>query len=175
MSTISLRAGGRALAVRLVPEAGGFAGTVDDLRHRVTVLALGAASTPAAGVTTQEVALEVDGRVHRALVARARGRVLVALDGRVHVFETGAEASGRSAAGRAGSGVVTAPMPGKIVAVLVTKGDAVEPGQPLVVLEAMKMETTLAAEIAGTVAAVHGTAGGMVDGGALLVEITPAA
>jgi len=173
MSTTTLRTGGRTLAVRLTPAAGGFAATVDDAAHRVALLALGAASMPAAGVTTQEVALDVDGRVHRALVARASGRVLVALDGRVHVFETGAEASG-GAARHAGSGVVTAPMPGKIVAVLVKAGDAVEPGQPLVVLEAMKMETTLAAEIAGTVAAVHGTAGGMIDGGAVLVEITPA-
>jgi len=172
MSTTTLRTAGRTLAVRLAPEAGGFAATVDDAAHRVVLLALGAASMPAAGVTTQEVALDVDGRVHRALVVRASGRVLVALDGRVHVFETGAEAGG--AAGHAGSGVVTAPMPGKIVAVLVKPGDAVEPGQPLVVLEAMKMETTLTAEIAGTVAAVHGAAGGMVDGGALLVEITPA-
>jgi len=175
MSTTTLRAGDRTLSVRLAPEPGGFAATVDDAAHRVAVLALGAASMPAAGVTTQEVALEVDGRVHRALVARASGRVLVALDGRVHVFETGAEGGGGSAAARAGSGVVSAPMPGKIVAVLVEAGDAVEAGQPLIVLEAMKMETTLAAEIAGTVAAVHGTAGGMVEGGALLVEITPAA
>jgi biotin carboxyl carrier protein len=100
--------------------------------------------------------------------------VLVALEGRVHAFATGAEAAAGTAVARAGSGVVVAPMPGKIVAVLVQPGDTVEPGQLLVVLEAMKMETTLAAEIGGTVAAVHGAAGSMVDAGAVLIEITPA-
>ena len=72
-------------------------------------------------------------------------------------------------------GLTVAPMPGKVLQVLVGIGDAVEPGQPLVVLEAMKMETTLRAEIAGTVAAVGASPGDMVEAGAALVEITPPA
>jgi 3-methylcrotonyl-CoA carboxylase alpha subunit len=55
--------------------------------------------------------------------------------------------------------------------VLVAVGDAVEAGQPLVVLEAMKMETTLRAEIAGTIAAVGASPGDMVEAGAALIEI----
>jgi biotin carboxyl carrier protein len=65
-------------------------------------------------------------------------------------------------------------MPGKVIAVLVAAGDTVEAGQPVVVLEAMKMESTLAAEVAGTVAAVSATPGATVGAGELLVEITPA-
>jgi len=75
-----------------------------------------------------------------------------------------------SAAG-GGSAMVVAPIPGKVVAVKVAEGDAVEPGQPLVVLEAMKMENELVAERAGTVRAVHVGPGETVDAGAALVEI----
>ena len=50
---------------------------------------------------------------------------------------------------------VVAPMPGTVIRVLVAPGDAVEARQPLVVLEAMKMETPLVAPYAATVAAVH--------------------
>ena len=56
--------------------------------------------------------------------------------------------------GSGGSGTITAPMQGTIVKVLVNPGDAVEVGQALLVLEAMKMENTISAESAGTVAEV---------------------
>ena len=160
--------------VRLVPEEGGFAATIADTLHHVVVLAAGPRSAAAGGATAEELALEIDGRPRRALVVRVRDRVLVALDGRVHAFETGEAARGTGHGG-AGSNVVTAPMPGKVVAVLVATGDAVEPGQPLVVLEAMKMESTFAAEIAGVVRAVHAVAGALVDAGQVLVELEPAA
>jgi biotin carboxyl carrier protein len=48
-------------------------------------------------------------------------------------------------------------------------------GQPLVVLEAMKMESTLAAELEGRVRAVHAVAGALVDAGQVLVELEPPA
>ena len=66
---------------------------------------------------------------------------------------------------------LTAPIPGKVVAIKVAPGDEVVPGQALVVLEAMKMENELAAEQAGRVAAVHVTEGDTVESGELLVEI----
>ena len=66
---------------------------------------------------------------------------------------------------------LTAPIPGKVVAVKVVPGDEVVPGQSLIVLEAMKMENELAAEQAGRVAAVHVASGDTVESGQLLVEI----
>ncbi len=66
---------------------------------------------------------------------------------------------------------LTAPIPGKVVAVKVAPGDEVVPGQPLVVLEAMKMENELAAEQAGRVVEVHVIEGATVDGGELLIEL----
>ena len=167
-----LRLGTRTLAVGLVPEGDGWAATVDGAAHRVTRLTPGPRTTAAGGAAVEELALEVDGRPHRALVARSRDRVLVAIAGRVWAFESGEEA--RGAHGAAGSGEVTAPMPGKVIAVLVAEGDQVEAGQPLVVLEAMKMESTLVAEVAGRVRSVRAVAGATVAAGDLLVEIAAA-
>jgi biotin carboxyl carrier protein len=62
-------------------------------------------------------------------------------------------------------------MPGTVVRVLVAAGDSVEPRQPLVVLEAMKMETPLVSPYAALVQAVHVTEGDRVAGGAVLVEL----
>jgi len=109
--------------------------------------------------------------VHRRV--RSRDRIHVALDGHAYVFERVDDAHGGSAGG-AGSGSVVAPMPGKVVKVLVAVGDVVTAGQPLIVVEAMKMETTLVAEIDGTIATVGADVGAMVDAGAVLVAITPA-
>ena len=76
-----------------------------------------------------------------------------------------------SGARESGPSRLTAPIPGKVVAIKIAPGDEVSPGQPLIVLEAMKMENELSAEQAGTVAAVHVTDGATVEGGELLVEL----
>ena len=66
---------------------------------------------------------------------------------------------------------VVAPMPGKIVRVLVQSGEVVRARQPLVVVEAMKMENELRAGRDGMVAEVHASEGQSVDAGALLVLV----
>ncbi len=66
---------------------------------------------------------------------------------------------------------VSAPMPGTVIKVLVAPGDRVQARQPLVVLEAMKMETPLASPYDATVRALHVAEGDRVAGGALLVEL----
>ena len=62
-------------------------------------------------------------------------------------------------------------MPGTVIRVLVSVGDAVAARQPLVVLEAMKMETPLVSPYDATVLAVHVSDGDRVAGGAVLVEL----
>jgi biotin carboxyl carrier protein len=62
-------------------------------------------------------------------------------------------------------------MPGKVVRVLVKAGDAVTARQPVVVVEAMKMENELRASRDGTVAEIHVREGMSVDAGALLLVI----
>ena len=69
---------------------------------------------------------------------------------------------------------MTAPMPGRVVKLLVEVGDQVQAGTPVVVVEAMKMENELCADHAGVVTKVVATVGQNVEGGAALVELGPA-
>jgi len=78
--------------------------------------------------------------------------------------------NGKAAGGR-GPSRIEAPIPGKVVSIKVAVGDEVEPGQSLVILEAMKMENELTAEQAGRVSAVHVEAGQTVDHGTPLVDL----
>ena len=66
---------------------------------------------------------------------------------------------------------ITAPMPGTVIQVLVAEGDSVRPRQPLLVLEAMKMETPLTSPYEAVVRALHVAQGDRVDRGALLLEL----
>jgi biotin carboxyl carrier protein len=79
--------------------------------------------------------------------------------------------SAKKGSGSAGGGVVKSPMPGRVVKVLVAKGDKVQAGQGLLVLEAMKMENEVKAKAAGTVTEVHVTTGSAVEGNAKLVTL----
>ena len=71
-------------------------------------------------------------------------------------------------------GHVTTSMPGTIIDVLVVMGEKVEAGTPLLVTEAMKMETEIQAPVAGTVTAIHVAKGESVNPDETLIEIEPA-
>ena len=77
----------------------------------------------------------------------------------------------RKKADKANQGEIGATLSGSVVKVLVEKGQAVTKGTPLVVTEAMKMETTIAAPISGIVAQIHVTAGNRIESGDCLLEI----
>jgi len=77
---------------------------------------------------------------------------------------------GKGGAG-GGSREVRSPMPGRVVNVLVAVGDEVAAQQAVVVVEAMKMENELRANVAGRVESVHVKAGDAVEGSALLVRL----
>lgn len=72
----------------------------------------------------------------------------------------------------AGADAQTAPMPGKILELKVAAGERVEQNQTVLILEAMKMENAIVAEHAGTVSAIHVTAGQMVNPGDALFTIS---
>ena len=106
---------------------------------------------------------------------RESGDLLVAVDGRTMPVRVVApeRSRKRSGAGTDGTGPqrIVAPMPGKVVRVLVKPGDTVTARQGLVVVEAMKMENELRAARAGTVATVSVAEGQSVDAGAVLAVV----
>jgi 3-methylcrotonyl-CoA carboxylase alpha subunit len=115
------------------------------------------------------IAVELD---DRRLIAS-----VVAVDDKRSVFLQGSTYSllrddplHRVDAGDSHGGGLTAPMPGKVVALLAQAGQKVEKGTPLLILEAMKMEHTITAPAAGTVKAFCYAAGEQVADGAALVE-----
>ncbi|THF64024.1 acetyl/propionyl/methylcrotonyl-CoA carboxylase subunit alpha [Pseudothauera nasutitermitis] len=116
---------------------------------------------------------DFDGRRLDATVIAAAGRrhvfvqgrawVLAAVDPLHHAGEGGGAEGG-------GGWQMRAPMPGKVIALVASAGARVEKGAPLLILEAMKMEHTIAAPAAGTVKAFRFGVGDQVGDGAELVE-----
>lgn len=104
-----------------------------------------------------------------------RGELLVSLGGRTVVVRVNGRRRGRGAADLAGHAAgaqsIVAPMPGRVVRVLVGNGDVVSARQPVVVVEAMKMENELRAPKAGTVKDLSVTAGVSVEAGRVLLVI----
>lgn len=74
-------------------------------------------------------------------------------------------------AGAAGSVTVAAPMPGKILAVKASVGQAVKKGDVILVLEAMKMENDIVAPQDGTIATINAAAGDSVEAGAVIATL----
>ncbi len=79
----------------------------------------------------------------------------------------------RQDVGGAGSAIIKAPMPGKVIAVHVNEGDVVELGAPIIVLEAMKMEHTLTAAVSGIVKTMATELNAQVEESELLVVLEP--
>jgi acetyl/propionyl-CoA carboxylase alpha subunit len=117
------------------------------------------------------VSLLVDGRSLDALLERRPWGYLVSIPGgryEVVLADAALAAAHRPAAGESR---VVAPMPGKIVRILVEPGQLVDARQALVVVEAMKMENELKATRAGTVREVRVQEGQAVEGGAVLLVV----
>ena len=129
-----------------------------------------AADDGAAGTLVQRnTTVEVNGKRFDIKMWVPEGLAVVA-PGRAVAKKTARAATAAGAAGD-GSGNVTAPMQGTIVKILVEVGQAVEAGQAVVVLEAMKMENQIAAEKTGTVKEIKVTTGDTVGAGDVVVVI----
>jgi biotin carboxyl carrier protein len=120
-----------------------------------------------------ELTLTVDGVTHTALSAQDGSTHFVAIDGEVFELKK-PEARRARRMQHHGEDNLTASMPGQITRVLIGEGDAVQRGQPLIVLEAMKMEIKIAAPHDGRVVKVLVQPGQVVDRGQALIEMTTA-
>jgi len=130
--------------------------------YRITSTATGVADLTVERRDGYQGRVRVGDRSYRTVVSVQGTVIRVDVDGRSHAIS------------RDDGGVVRSAGPAFVVSVLVAPGDAVTVGQPLAVLESMKMESTLTAPLDGVVASVESAENVQVDAGAPVIRIRPA-
>jgi biotin carboxyl carrier protein len=115
-----------------------------------------------------EVTLAGAPRPSEAWVRGERARVVVQTEQEALIVR----ALGKGAVGTS-SGSLTAPMPGRVVKIVVSEGEVVARGAPAIIVEAMKMENELHAPAAGVVQRLAVREGDTVESGQILLEIVP--
>ena len=172
-----IEVGGRRRQIVVTRTGGTFAVAVDGHTRHVDAARLDAhtLSLLVDSVSPESTALRRSGYEVSLALDPAGGPLVVHVGGvPVAVALNGRRRWSRKDDGRtSGSGPqrLVAPMAGKVVRVLVKVGDIVGPRQPIVVVEAMKMENELRASRGGTVAEIHAREGMSVDAAALLIVI----
>ena len=169
--TVGIEAGGRTRTVEVRRHNDGFVVSVDGREHAVDVHEIDGTWSLLLGTNSHEVSF-VEG-LDGAMMVHVDGQAVpVSVDSARRAWGARGRGAGVGAPGdAAGPHRVVAPMPGKIVKVLVKPGDSVQPRQGLVVVEAMKMENELRSQKAGTVSEVRVTEGESVDAGAILIVV----
>ena len=156
---------GRDLAASVLPSGDGFVVSIEGREHRVE------------GVFGGAMRVRIDDRPVQATVRRQGLDIVVELEGHAYIYRVrdprAPKITRKGGASDQARGEVHAPMPGLVVDVMVAEGDRVEAGQPVVVVEAMKMQNALTAPLAGRVTTVRVSAGAAVETGALLLAIRP--
>jgi len=110
------------------------------------------------------------GSRHNVAAARERnGTVWAAVGGRVYRFTAVSDDDGGAAA--VAENMVAAPMPGNVIKVFAAVGDTGEEGDPVLIVEAMKMEHTLRAPMSGKISSLSCAEGDQVEANVALVEI----
>lgn len=165
MSEIVLRVGGAVARCAVSRDGDEWAVRVGSRTHRLRLTLL------EPGVAL----VESGGRTHLLHAAAAGGRTYVHLDGVTLDLEPVRDAAGRHGAAADDAGDLRAPMPGVVTQVLAQVGETVRTGQPLLIVEAMKMEHVVRAGAPGVVRAVRVTAGDRVVGGTVVAELDPVA
>jgi biotin carboxyl carrier protein len=169
---LQIEVNGRVRAVSVEPKDGVYRVTIDGTERLVDAAAVDASTFSLIclndGRTSQEVGLSPTGLPGELAVHMASGVASVrVLTGAASRFGSG----GGAAVVAAGTQHVLAPMPGKVVKMLVKPGDEVKARQGLVVVEAMKMENEIRSPKDGRVADVLVTEGASVEAGRLLVVV----
>lgn len=118
----------------------------------------------------------IEGREVEAVFEFVNGNLWLHHAGQTLTVETNSRSKKKrkGAGASAGGGEIEAPMPGKITKIMKSAGDAVQKGDALIVMEAMKMEYTLKAEVSGTLAELSCAVGEQVALGQSLVRVEPA-
>ena len=121
------------------------------------------------------LSLLVNEKAYTVFIVEEEGKKYISIQGEQFcVEEAKAETGARSIAESAtlkGTPTIAAPMPGKIVKILVGEGDKVEKGQGLVIVEAMKMENEIRSPSAGIVEKINFKEGDLVDAAEPIIEL----
>jgi len=152
---------GRDHDLEVVRERDGGYVVADSAQHRLEIDELG----------VDVIRFRHNGVTERVMFLRDRDRLYFLHRGVPRVVRDLTLAPPQSAAASGGDGKVRATMNGRVVAVLVKQGERVAAGQPVMTLEAMKMEHVHTAGIAGTIRAIDATEGEQVTAGKIVVEI----
>lgn len=128
-------------------------------------------------VSPNQISILIDGVSHRIFIARDGETRYVFFAGRQFVIKEPTEdaESFREGEERTTEGtlLVKAPMPGKVIKVIVTENEKVRKNQTLAIVEAMKMENEIKSSVDGAVKAIHIAAGDLVDSDMPLIELEP--
>lgn len=160
----AIEVAGRTRKVEIARQGKSYLVTVDGQAQAVDVARVGSAWSLLIGPSrSYEVAF----------VPRPGGEMLVYVDGHPVVTRRAGQVrnDGRSSEARVGPQPIVAPMPGRILKVLVKTGDAVAARQGLVVVEAMKMENELRSPKAGTVTEIRVAEGASVEANTVLLVV----
>jgi geranyl-CoA carboxylase alpha subunit len=144
---------------------GGYVANLENTLYRIEIHALDG----------DTIRFSRDGLMQSARFARDGDRLFLLHRGVTLAVRDMTRAAPASVTASGGDGKVRAAMNGRVVAVLVQQGERVEIGQPVMTLEAMKMEHVHTAGIAGTIAAIDVAGGEQVTTGKIVVEIEAAA
>jgi biotin carboxyl carrier protein len=156
--------GGRAVAVELIGERGHLVARAGDTATMVTVRPLDeGVYAIAVGGRRTVVHHASDGTVHH-----------LQMDGHVYTFQQNRPDARRGGAVPIHHQDLLAPMPGIVTRIFVEGGQAVAAGDPLFVVEAMKMENVVRAPRRGRVTRIRTGPGSQVEGGAIVVEVADA-
>lgn len=114
-------------------------------------------------------------RLHRLTAIKVKNKVYAITDSETYTIDLpsskDSDASGAEHGDHGDKSKICAPMPGKVVKVLVSAGDTVNPKQKLLIVEAMKMENPLIAPFKAEVLKVNCDAGELIDSEKLLIEL----
>jgi biotin carboxyl carrier protein len=160
MADVTLVIAGAAVRCAVEREGDEFVVRVGEATHRLRLAAL----------EPGRFQLSSEGRSRLLSFARGGGQRFLHVDG--HTVEYSRDEGGGAAVRRrAAPGDLSAPMPGTVTQVLVRDGDRVAQGQPLVIVEAMKMEHVIRAPHATRIRVVRVSPGDQIDGGTIVAEL----
>ena len=166
---VPLDCDGVSRVMRVCPDhLGRVAVTVDETNCTLTMAAPGGL-TESGNWHKGEIRFDIDGVSRKTVIVMTAAGLHLACNGESFVFHEVSAYPDRLQVQNARR--ACAPVAGKVTQVQATPGARVIEGQPLVCVEAMKMEIWVAAQASGTAVAVHGRVGDQVESGALLVEI----